>query len=166
MEFRIQIHETSRASFLFFFFFFGKTLWKSRVSTERLNRMAEGRNPDSYECLSGYVSGVCIEPMATGIKYQSKNPIKLQEFLANRLLSSPSPSPALSRDRLHSLHSSLKYSRSLARAQSLLPSQVLLLLRVLFFKSNSSAKMNILRTYYTVERDDHRTSNSCWFSHV
>lgn len=136
-------------------------MWKSRVSTERLNRMAEGRNPDSYECLSGYVSGVCIEPMATGIKYQSKNPIKLQEFLANRLLSSPSPSPALSRDRLHSLHSSLKYSRSLARAQSLLPSQVLLLLRVLFFKSNSSAKMNILRTYYTVERDDHRTSNSC-----
>lgn len=86
---------------LFFFLSFGKTvrLEKTQISTKRLKPAAEGRNPDSYECLSGYVSGVCIEPMATGIKYQSKNPIKLQEFLANRLLSSPSPpSPALSRD--------------------------------------------------------------------
>lgn len=99
--------------------------------------------------------------MATGIKYQSKNPIKLQEFLANRLLSSPSPSPALSRDRLHSLHR-LKYSRSLARSRAIITTiTVLLLLRVLFSKSNSTAKMNILLVYIiriTMERDDHRTS--------
>lgn len=108
------------------FLSFGKTvrLEKTQISTKRLKPAAEGRNPDSYECLSGYVSGVCIEPMATGIKYQSKNPIKLQEFLANRLLSSPSPSlpRSFSRSRLHSLHR-LSNTLALARAQSLLPSQ-------------------------------------------
>lgn len=120
MELKFKIHEFRFSSppFFFFFLFFWKNFDSEKTRVLTKSYAMEGRNPDSYECLSGYVSGVCIEPMATGIKYQSKNPIKLQEFLANRLLSSPSPSPALSRDRLHSLHR-LKYSR----AQSLLPSQ-------------------------------------------
>lgn len=53
-------------------------------------------------------------------------------------------------------------SNTLARSRAIITTiTVLLLLRVLFSKSNSTAKMNILLVYIiriTMERDDHRTS--------
>ena len=74
--------------------------------------------------------------MATGIKYQSKNPIKLQEFLANRLLSSPFLSPALARSAALAAQANLE-SRAANTAQP-----VLLPPRGKFSEVSPAAKMN------------------------